>query len=187
MSQSQLLNGLRQDFRDLGLTWEGQPDRSTTLDHHPTFIWADMQRKSYFRIYPTIHLIIPTVFLCSERGRRTTQNRPTFTGRQVEERKAEVAIQLEAFEKAAQQAEDLMQDLSHQRQTLAQRKREEQRAEIKDDAVIEGIAMDLSTIEGRIERAQHQWSEAAQGSAGLVHVLADLEALYLIAHTCLTR
>lgn len=96
-------------------------------------------------------------------------------------------MQLEACENAAQQAEDLMQDLLHQQQTLAQRKREEQRAEVKDDAVIEGIAMDLSTIEGRMKRAQQQWSEAAESSTGLVHVLADLEALYLIAHTCLTR
>lgn len=47
LSSSQLLNNLRQDFRQLGLTWEGKPDRDTALDHHPTFIWADMQRKSY--------------------------------------------------------------------------------------------------------------------------------------------
>lgn len=185
LSHSKLLNSLRQDFRDLGLTWEGQPDRSTVLDHHPTFIWADMQCTSY--ILSLAYLILSTVFLCSERGRRTTDNRPTFTGRQVEERKREVRIQMEAFENAAQQAEDLMQDLVHQGQTLRQRKREEQRAEEKDEAVIEGIAMDLSTIEGRIQRAQQQWAEAAQGSNGLVHVLADLEALYLIAQTCLTR
>lgn len=127
------------------------------------------------------------MFLCSERGRRTTENQPTFSGRQVEERKAEVVMRIEAFESAAQQADDLLQDLAHQQQALTQRKREEQRAEVKDDAVIEGIAMDLSTIEARIKRAQQQWAEAAQGSTGLVHVLADLEALYLIAQTCLTR
>lgn len=92
-----------------------------------------------------------------------------------------------AFESAAQQADDLLQDLAHQRQALIQRRREELRAEVKDEAVIEGIAMDLGTVEGRIERAQQQWVEAAQGSTGLVYVLADLEALYLIAQTCLTR
>lgn len=188
LSRSQLLNNLRQDFRQLGLTWEGKPDRNTSLDHHPTFIWADMQCRSYnLSDECTIHVMISLVFLCSERGRRTTENLPTFSGRQVEERKAEVVIQMEAFESAAQQADELLQDLAHQRQALIQRRREEQRAEVKDDTTIEGIAMDLSTIEGRIKRAQQQWAEAAQGSTDLVHILADLEALYLIAQTCLTR
>lgn len=43
LSQSRLLNSLRTDFRRLGLTWEGKPDRDTALDHHPTFLWVDMQ------------------------------------------------------------------------------------------------------------------------------------------------
>lgn len=47
LSRSQVLNNLRRDFRRLDLSWEGKPDRDTSLDHHPTFIWADMQCRSY--------------------------------------------------------------------------------------------------------------------------------------------
>lgn len=127
------------------------------------------------------------MFLASERGKRTTSNLPTFTGQQVQERRAEIMSEIETYELAAQEADESLKDLSNQLHMLMQRKRAELRATERDEATIEGIQMDIGTLEGRISRSQSQWSSAVQGASNLAHVMADLEALDLIAETCLPR
>lgn len=105
----------------------------------------------------------------------------------MQERKAEIMSEIDTHESAAQEADELLKDLSNELHMLMQRKRAELRATERDEATIEGIQMDIGTLEGRIGRAQSQWSSAMQGASNLTHVMADLEALDLIAETCLPR
>lgn len=91
------------------------------------------------------------------------------------------------YESVAQEADELLKNLMYELQMLMQRKRAELCAVERDEAAIEGIQMDIGMLEGRIGRARSQWSSAVQEVSSLIHVIADLEALDMIAETCLSR
>ncbi|KAE9383347.1 hypothetical protein BT96DRAFT_1009323 [Gymnopus androsaceus JB14] len=79
LTRSHVLNNMRSDFNEKGLTWAGRENRDTSLDILDVTFWASIQ-----------------LYRCSEKARLQRASSPTFTGAQVQERLIEIDAKIKA-------------------------------------------------------------------------------------------
>ncbi|KIK52550.1 hypothetical protein GYMLUDRAFT_64179 [Collybiopsis luxurians FD-317 M1] len=108
------LNNLRSNFNSAGLTWDGTSSRPTHLDNHNTRLWAELQLNA-----------------CSERGLENPFDLPTFMGLQVEQRIAQLLLDIAAKE-SEQEAAESKATIMHTALNLAQAREDVVREELRE-------------------------------------------------------